>query len=444
MGSVWLAQDKLLGRSVALKELLRNSGASDWNERRTRAMHEAKAMALVKHPAIVRIHDVFFDEDDPWIVMEHIKGQSLAHIIGHRGRLGEQEIARIGLPVLRGLDAAHQANVLHRDVKPANILVSYDGSIFLVDFGIAKIAGDMTLTTADTVVGTTEFLAPERISGDPVGPAADLWALGITFFCALEGYSPFLRGGEERREMTTSAILHDPTPALRSQGRLADVVPKLLNKDPAKRVQAEDLTEILQSIIHRQAAVPSPGPYSPPRPRATPDGQGPHDIRGRAEAVSTPAEVAMLLAMPDDRAARTLAGFRSQVAGELIQAMAATRPASAAAILQTMSATGAGRAMDYLTPQTAASLLSMMSSGEAARILGRTSDRTAAAVIAALPAMTSAKLIKAMQTKRAGAILEYVRPAIVAGLLRTAPDHLAAMLLGGFSDSFRTQVVRYL
>ena len=98
-------------------------------------------MARVQHPAIVRIHDVFYHNDDPWIVMEYVKGRPLAELIAQRSRLGEQEIARIGLPVLRGLSAAHRANVVHRDVKPANILVADDGSIFLVDFGIAKIAG---------------------------------------------------------------------------------------------------------------------------------------------------------------------------------------------------------------------------------------------------------------------------------------------------------------
>lgn len=423
MGSVWLAEDQWLKRSVALKELLRNTGARDWDERRIRAVREARAMALVTHPAIVRIHDVFYNEDDPWIVMEHIEGQSLADIIARQGQLSEQAMARIGLPVLQGLDAAHRANVLHRDVKPDNILVAHDGSIFLVDFGIAKIAGDITLTTAEAVMGTPEFMAPERFSGDPVGPAADLWALGVTFFRALEGYSPFRRDGEQRRDATVAAILHATLPDLKSKGRLAEVVPRLLNKDPSQRVRARELTGILHSIIHEPRWLD--GRESPPRD-------------------STPARVAMFLAMPDDCAARIFAGYPSQVAGELIQVMAATRPESAAAILQTMTAARAGRVVNYLDLRTAATLLATMRSGEAARILGRTTDRTAAAVIATLPTIKSADLIKAMQVTRAGAILEYVRPAIVAGLLGTIPDHLAAKLLGGFSDSFRTQVVRYL
>ena len=422
MGSVWLAEDKLLERSVALKELLRNSGASDWNERKIRAVREARAMASVKHPAIVPIYDVFYYEDDPWIVMKHIEGQSLADIIRRQRQLGEQAMAGIGLAVLQGLDAAHCADVLHRDVKPDNILVAHDGSIFLVDFGIAKITGDMTLTTKDTVMGTPEFMAPERFSGGPVGPPADLWALGVTFFFALEGYSPFRRDGEERRDATVLAIVHAPTPALKSQGRLAEAVPRLLNKNPSRRIRAKELAQILQSIIHR----PWQGCGKP------------------VKDPNTPAGAATLLAMPDDRAARILADYPSHVAGELIQAMAATRPDSAAAILQTMTAVRAGRVMDYLNPQTATVLLATMRSGEAARILGRTSDRTAAAVIATLPAIKSVDLIKAMQPKRAGAILEYVRPATVAKLLGTIPDHLAATLLGGFSDSFRTQVLRYV
>ena len=423
MGSVWLAEDQLLKRSVALKELLQNSGVRDWDERRIRVVREARAMALVDHPVIVRIHDVFYNDDDPWIVMEHIEGQSLADIICRQGRLSERATARIGLPVLQGLDAAHRADVLHRDVKPDNILVAHDDSVFLVDFGIAKIAGDIALTATDTVMGTPEFMAPERFLGDPVGPAADLWALGVTFFRALEGYSPFRRDGEERRDATVLAILHAPTPALKSRGRLAEVVPRLLNKDPSRRVRARELAGILQSIIDE-----------PQRP----------DVEEPTRHGNTPARVATFIAMPDDRAARILAGYSSQVAGELIQVMAATRPESAAAILQTMTAAAAGRVMDHLNPPTGAALLATMRSGEAARILGRTSNRTAAAIIATLPTIKSANLIKAMQTERARAILGYVRPTIVAALLRAIPDYLAAALLGGFSDSFRTQVVRYL
>ena len=172
MGSVWLAEDTLLERSVALKELVQHAMARDLAERRIRVLQEARAMARVRHPAIVPIHDVFFIDDDPWIVMEYINGRSLHDLIKDR-TLDERSIARIGLHVLRGLIAVHRAGVVHRDVKPTNILVADDDSIFLVDVGIARIAGDASLT-GQTIVGTLDFLAPERFKdGYKIGPPAD-------------------------------------------------------------------------------------------------------------------------------------------------------------------------------------------------------------------------------------------------------------------------------
>ena len=454
MGSVWLAKDLLLERPVALKELIQHSSASERNERRIRALREARAMARVQHPAIVRIHDIFYHDDDPWIVMEYVKGRPLAEIIAERGQLGEQEIVRIGLPVLRGLSAAHQANVVHRDVKPTNILVADDGSVFLVDFGIAKIAEDTSLTMTSSVVGTPEFLAPERLSADgPVGPPADLWSLGVTFFFALEGYSPFLRRGERSRETTMLAILHDPPPRPRSDGRLAGVILRLLNKDSSRRGDTKELEEDLQAITEEPAAPWSAAsapdvarpPGRPPVPPAdAPTGPLLADARRRVKDAGTDAGAAMLLKMPDDHAAQVLADYPAPLAGQLIQVMAAARPRTAATILQALSAAAAGHAMDYLKPDTAASLLRAMTPGEATRILSRTTVRTAATVIMTVPMSLSAQWIRAMQVKRAKAVLEYVKPVTVAALLRTAPDDLSAMLLREFSSSFRAQVLRHL
>jgi len=466
MGSVWLAEDQLLERSVALKELIQHVNDPDRDERRIRAMREARAMARVHHPAIVRIHDVFVSGADPWIVMEYVSGHSLAEIIASNRRLDEWTIARIGLPVLLGLSAAHRAKVVHRDVKPANILVAEDDSVFLVDFGIAKIAGDMSLTATRTVLGTPEFLAPERLSDRPVGPAADLWSLGVTFFYALEGYSPFLRKGERSHEATTSAILYQAPPRPRNRGRLADVILRLLNKDPSQRIDAEELAEILQSIINEPktpvsaAAVPRTGPeptraqrpnqppssrHRPPGPAGTPlAGARLEDARNKVREVGTDAGVALLLAMPDDHAAQVLAGYPAHVAGGLIQVMAMSRPQTAGTILQTLSAASAGRAMDYLTPGTAASLLIAMSPGAAAPIVSRTDVRTGAAVIMELPVVAAAELIRGMKVKRAVPVLEYVKPVTVAALLLTLPDDLRAVLLREFDSSFRTQVGRHL
>ena len=259
MGSVWLAEDMLLERSVALKELVRRAQTSDMAERRMRAVQEARAMARVRHPAIVPIHDVFFIDDDPWIVMEYISGRSLYDLIKDE-TLDERSIARIGLHVLRGLIAVHRAGVVHRDVKPTNILVADDDSIFLVDFGIARIAGDASLT-GQSIVGTPDFLAPERFKPRcKIGPPADIWALGVTFYNALEGYSPFWRDSERGWEATMIAILNEaPRPPSRG-GRLADITLQMLHKDPASRADAQRVLAVLEDIAGGEPAVPPPPP----------------------------------------------------------------------------------------------------------------------------------------------------------------------------------------
>jgi hypothetical protein len=453
MGSVWLAQDRLLERPVALKELIQHAPAAERGERRIRALREARAMARIQHPAIVRIHDVFYHDENPWLVMEYVKGQSLADIIARRGRLGEQEIARIGLPVLRGLSAAHQVGVVHRDVKPANILVADDGSVFLVDFGIAKIAEDTSLTMTSSVVGTPEFLAPERLSADtPVGPSADLWSLGVTFFFALEGRSPFMRGGERSREATVSAILYAPPPHPGNGDMLADVILRLLDKDWTRRGDAKELEADLQAIIEPAAPRPRATPplraRPPDRPPAPPGGPlaGPRltDARRRVQDAGADAGAAMLLEMAGDHAAQVLADYPASLAGGLIQAIAVTRPRTAVTILQTLSATAAGHAVDYLTRDTASSLLMVMTSGEAARILSRATVRTAATIVMAVPMAVSAQWIRVMQVRQAKAVLEYVKPVTVAQLLGAVPDDLRAILLREFSPAFRAQVLRHL
>ena len=210
-------------------------------------------MARVRHQAIVPIHDVFFIDDDPWIVMEYISGRSLHDIIKQQ-TLDERSIARIGLHVLRGLVAVHRANVVHRDVKPTNILVADDDSIFLVDFGIARIAGDASLT-GQSIVGTLDFLAPERFrSGYTVGPPADIWALGVTFYYALEGYYPVLA-----RQRARLGSHHDGD----TQRGAADADPRR----PAGRHHAADAGE-------------GPGPAGGRRARCSPSSR--HHRRPRA------------------------------------------------------------------------------------------------------------------------------------------------------------------
>ena len=449
MGSVWLAEDTVLARTVALKELVHVDNAR--GERRTRAVREARALARVMHPAIVSIHDIIFDEDDPWIVMDYIKGRSLASII-RDGPLDEVSLARIVLPILRGLSAAHEAGVVHRDVKPANILVNEGGEVVLVDFGLAKITGDIPLDEAK-VLGTPEFLAPEQVTGDALGPAADLWSLGVTIFCALEGYSPFLRHSHTVAG-TMLAILSDNPPRLTRPGVLAAIVPRLLEKNPSDRASADRLTSVLESIL--QLSVPAPATAlaraPDPDPPSWPVLQGSSAIlsddalqvaRRQVDSADTEAAVTMLLAMPEQQAAAILSGYPARKASVYIEAMAASRPVAIGSILRMLSSARGGRAVDYLSPRTAAVILAAMPAGEAARILSSTSPRTAAGVIMELPPSVSAQLIGVMPASRAAEVLQYVEPATVAALL-SASDERSNVLLAEFERPFRRHVMDYL
>jgi eukaryotic-like serine/threonine-protein kinase len=457
MGSVWLAEDRRLKRAVALKELVPHSGGLDLQESRARALVEARAMARVRHPAIVRIHDLFFTGDDPWIVMEYINGRSLADKIAD-GLLDERKVAAIGLMVLQGLRAVHAAGVVHRDVKPANILVAEDDSIFLVDFGIAKIAGDMALTGQSKMLGTIEFMAPERILGVPARPAADLWSLGVTMFFALEGRSPFLRQGERGHEATMAAILHGDPPRPVVKGRLADVVLQLLRKESPQRPDAAEVERVLTSILAGPASAarassptsarshaatqPSRLPDEPPR-----DPLSARELAAAVEIVSnsgTDSAAAVLLAMPDEHAAQVLARSAPRVAGELLQAMAVTRPRKAGAILQILAVGLAGRAVNYLSPGTAASILATMSVKAAVRILSQADPRTVAGVLTELPCEVSAQLVRAMPRTRAVAVLGFVKPVTVAAVMQAAPDDHNGKLLSQLSPSFRTLVLSHM
>ena len=477
MGSVWLAEDQLLERSVALKELIMpRMGTGSLPERRARALQEARALARVRHPSIVPIHDVFFIDENPWIVMEHISGRSLADLITDKA-LDEQLITRIGVHVLRGLIAVHKAGVVHRDVKPTNILVADDGSIFLVDFGIARIAGDASLT-GQSIVGTPDFLAPERFGSSKVGPPADIWALGVTFYLALEGYSPFRRNTDSGIQATMLAILNErPRPPARG-GWLADIVMRMLEKDPDLRVTAEQALAVFEGqeagSVSRPVPPPMPQPIPPPRPQPPqvmqaprpapqPHTPGPQprlpsspgggrqsgelrfaDARELIKNVGIDTGVAMLLGMPEDEAARVLAGCPPKLCGELLQGVAAVRPASAIMILRILQAASAGRAFAYLRPATAAALLAAMPPQEALRVLDNTDERSVAAAIMELPLPTSATLLKSMRSRqRAAQVLTHVRPVTAAELLRS-DSAFAAGVLGHLSEPVRKQVSRHL
>ncbi|MDT0486459.1 serine/threonine-protein kinase [Streptomyces doebereineriae] len=244
MGRVWRAHDEVLHRAVAIKELTAALYVSESDRAvllaRTRA--EARAAARINHSAVVTVHDVLDHDGRPWIVMELVEGRSLADAVKEDGRIEAREAARIGLWVLRALRAAHSAGVLHRDIKPGNVLLAQDGRVLLTDFGIAQIEGDTTITRTGEVVGSVDYLAPERVRGADPGPSADLWALGATLYTAVEGRSPFRR----TTPLTTMQAVVDEEPAEpRHAGPLGPVIAALLHKDPAVRPEAAEAEQML-------------------------------------------------------------------------------------------------------------------------------------------------------------------------------------------------------
>ncbi|MCX5561390.1 serine/threonine-protein kinase [Streptomyces sp. NBC_00038] len=245
MGTVWRARDEVLHREVAVKEVRAPVGLAVAQVERmyTRLEREAWAAARISARGVVTVHDVATDDGRPWIVMEFVRGGSLADVIGSQGALPPREAARIGAEVLAALRAAHGVGVLHRDVKPANVLLADDGRVVLTDFGIATVEGDSALTMTGELVGSPEYLAPERALGRNPGPASDLWSLGALLYTAVQGRSPFRR---TTPLSTLRAIVDDELPPPHRAGPLATVIEGLMRKDPDARMSAEQAEQELR------------------------------------------------------------------------------------------------------------------------------------------------------------------------------------------------------
>ncbi|GLW45035.1 serine/threonine protein kinase [Streptomyces sp. NBRC 14336] len=271
MGRVWRAHDEVLHRAVAIKELTAAHYVSDGDRDRllARTRAEARAAARINHSAVVTVHDVLDHDARPWIVMELVEGHSLADAVKEYGRIEPREAARIGMWVLRALRAAHTAGVLHRDVKPGNVLLGDDGRVLLTDFGIAQIEGDTTITRTGEVVGSVDYLAPERIRGHDPGPASDLWALGATLYTAVEGRSPFRRTSPLT---TMQAVVEEEAEQPAHAGPLGPVIAALLHKDPAVRPDAAAAEQLLAEAAEgrrpqaAQVYVPTQVSHTPPAP----------------------------------------------------------------------------------------------------------------------------------------------------------------------------------
>ncbi|MEV6163681.1 serine/threonine-protein kinase [Streptomyces sp. NPDC052052] len=265
MGTVWRAVDETLGRTVAVKEL-RFPSAIDEDEKRrliTRTLREAKAIARIRNNGAVTVFDVVDEDDRPWIVMELIEGKSLAEVIREDGVLTPKRAAEVGLAILDVLRSAHREGILHRDVKPSNVLIAEDGRVVLTDFGIAQVEGDPSVTSTGMLVGAPSYISPERARGHKPGPPADLWSLGGLLYASVEGSPPYDKGSAIA---TLTAVMTEPLDPPKNAGPLEEVIYGLLARDPEQRLDDAGARALLEKVIH---APEKPAAVVPPPADAT-------------------------------------------------------------------------------------------------------------------------------------------------------------------------------
>jgi serine/threonine protein kinase len=298
MGRVWLARDEMLDRDVAVKEFVPPTWMTDDEQARlrTRTLREAQSAARLNHPHVVRIYDVVHADDLPWIVMEYVPSRSLHQVIVEDGALSPIEAARIGLDVLAAITAAHRAGVLHRDVKPHNVLIGHDGRVVLTDFGLATFVDDGSVTGPGMVVGSPQYVSPERAREGASTVESDLWSFGATLYAAVEGRSPFAR---DNAMATLVALATEEADPPVQAGPLEPVLAGLLRRDPAERLTGQETAEQLVAIVVPAGLVPSAPPVLPaprrsgttfgravvPGPRKAPDDQPESDARPQAAAL---------------------------------------------------------------------------------------------------------------------------------------------------------------
>src|SRR4051794_1291879 len=272
MGTVWRAQDRLLGRDVAIKQVEAHDpiqpgqpGDTLGVPARARVLREARAAARLNHPGAVTIHDIVEDDRYIYIVMELVSAPTLAALVEREGPLPPARVAGIGEQLLDVLLAAHDAGIVHRDVKPANVMVLPRDRVKLADFGIAALHGDPQLTRPGTVLGSPGFLAPEQAEGAPAGPEADLWALGATLYFALEGRGPYTR---DSTAAVIAALLSQPPDPMHPAGPLGPVVTALLDRVPQRRPAGDRLHAMLRQAISADSTTAAGA--APVRPAAMP------------------------------------------------------------------------------------------------------------------------------------------------------------------------------
>lgn len=258
MGTVWRGQDELLQRPVAVKQVAvpASLAGTDRESARSRVMREARAAARMSHPASVTVFDVLEDDGSIYIVMELLPTRTLAAVVEEEGPVPAERAADLGIKLAGVLEAAHARGIVHRDVKPSNVMVLPDGSVKLTDFGVASVTDDPAITATGQVLGSPSYMAPEQAQGERSGPAADWWGLGATLYHAVEGRPPFEREGA--LPTLTAVVNEEPETPVRA-GPLAPVIAQLLAKDPAMRPAGE--------AVRRQLAAVAGGAPVSPRPR---------------------------------------------------------------------------------------------------------------------------------------------------------------------------------
>ncbi|MEU2546484.1 protein kinase [Streptomyces roseolus] len=346
MGTVWRAVDETLGRTVAVKEL-RFPNSIDEDEKRrliTRTLREAKAIAKIRNNGAVTVYDVVDEDDRPWIVMELIEGKSLADAVREDGVLTPRRAAEVGLAILDVLRSAHREGILHRDVKPSNVLISDDGRVVLTDFGIAQVEGDPSITSTGMLVGAPSYISPERARGHKPGPAADLWSLGGLLYAAVEGSPPYDKGSAIA---TLTAVMTEPVDPPKNAGpELEQVIYGLLAKDPAQRLDDAGARVLLRAVLDAPEAAPEPSPEVtrivplPTRPERDPEAtagaqeKAPEPaaerVRGALASVRNAAAAAKAEAKAKDR---TKEKPREQGGQRPVPAQGGSRPAPARAPL---------------------------------------------------------------------------------------------------------------
>ena len=264
MGVVWQARDELLSRDVAVKEMIWPPSLTDPEQRAAcrRATREAQVAARLNHRNVVRVFDIVEEDGCPWIVMELLPYRSLLDVIQDEGPLAPAEAAKVGLQILAALRAAHSEGIVHRDVKPANILIGPGNRVVLTDFGIAWAADSPAVTTAGVLLGSPSYIAPERARGGHSGAPGDLWGLGASLYTAVEGHPPF-----ERANVLASitAVVTDELAPATHAGPLWPALSGLLRKDPDQRLDAAETERLLRDVSAAPAAVVTPAAPSPRR-----------------------------------------------------------------------------------------------------------------------------------------------------------------------------------